>query len=249
VRCSSVITACALAAAGCTSTDIYLGPAVVTIYLGNQSELTDTVTLETGTALVFATEVYGDGIEDSDAIVGAEVTARTDGEAVPAEDIGAGTYLTDIDEASELAPGDDRLVSVSLTEAERTVGLTGPIPEVEALPFDLINVAAGDDLVVELPEGWWDDTPYVVNTLATESGQLLWTDRPERLRDWIETLADPEKPREVVVPGRVVEEGSLLFASCFLRQLDRQVTFDGPINEPFSGLWAGTAKLVSVEAR
>lgn len=102
---------------------------------------------------------------------------------------------------------------------------------------------------MELPARWWRSYTHVITQVLDLDGRIVWTDRPESIDAWILRLADPPQPRRVVVPGRVLDRGSYVVAAAFVDQMDGELAFEGPINEPFSGLWAGTAQLVPLEVR
>jgi len=224
-----------------------LGPAVLSIYLGNDTEVADIVHLRSGSALVFGTEVDTEGIGPRDAIRGASVEVRTGDTVVPAEGLGQGAYLTDLADARALAPTGE--VSVRLEKDGDVLGMTGPTPDVLVLPLEVLVGDAGEDLEVELPARWWRSYTHVITQVLDLDGRIVWTDRPESLDAWILRLADPPQPRRVVVPGRVLDRGSYVIAAAFVDQMDGDLDFEGPINEPFSGLWAGTAQLVPLEIR
>ena len=72
-----------------------LGPAVLSIYLGNDTEVADIVHLRSGSSLVFGTEVDTEGIGPRDAIRGASVEVRTgDTVALGCGVVGSGSAAT-----------------------------------------------------------------------------------------------------------------------------------------------------------
>lgn len=224
-----------------------LGPAVLALYLGNDTELLERAELRSGTAVVFATEVHSEGFGPRDALRGAFVEVETDGIMVGASALSPGAYVTAPREARNLAPTDH--VAVSVTHRGRSLALEGPVAPVLRLPLSAYVGAAGEDLEIELPTRWWRTYPHVVHQVLDAEGTVVWTDRPLDLTAWIERLSDPPRPQVLRIPGEALTPGPHLLASCFLQQMDAELVFDGPINEPFSGLWAGTAWLVPLEVR
>jgi len=194
-----------------------LGPAVLTIYLGNDTSLGSLLHLRSGLAMVFATEVDTDGVRPRDGLRRADVVVRADQLDVPAPATAPGTYVTDVARAPDLALGPEQEVTVAVEHQGRSLGLQGPVPEVLRLPFQSLSAPAGSDLVVPLPDRWWRTHPWVVTQLLdAATGQVLWTDRPADLAEWIDILSDPDKPRQVVVPGRAMSAGSRVLAACFV---------------------------------
>jgi len=217
---------------------------VLALYLGNDTDVGTLLHLRSGTGVVFATEVTTDGFGPKGALRGAQVGVETGGILVAAPALSDGAYLTPLAQAASLAP--TGRVGIAVAHRDRELAMEGPVATVLRLPLTSYDGVAGEDLEVQLPERWWRTYPHVVSQLLDANGAVVWTDRPETLEAWIGQLSDPPHPRELRIPGDVLQPGPYVLASCFLQQMDLEVAFDGPINEPFSGLWAGTAWLVPV---
>lgn len=229
--------------AGGSGTD--LGPGVLAVYVANETDVAGLFALRAGFGVAVGIEVSTDPAHGGAPLEGAQAAVATvPGDWVPAAEASPGLYLTGLDEALRLPEAGDP-VGFDLVHEGRALGLSVAVPPTLRLPLTGYTVAEGESLVVDLPEGWSDRYDHVVATLLSPEGEVVWDSLPTSAGDWLDVLARPPRPTTLTVPAHALQ-GDRVLAVAFLRQMDLDVAYEGPINEPVSGLWAGSAWLVPV---
>lgn len=233
--------------AGCAPQPLDLGPALFSVYLGSQTDLADLLSLRIDSWSVWMTDLRFGSPVDELPIDDAALRVAFGGSRIALETSGGGLYgaLSLGNAALSVPPG--TWATVEAIEQGRFVSSSAQIPQVLRLEEEPGPVEAGEPLVVSLPGGWQGDYDHVLASLVTEQG-VVWSNHPSTLRGWLELASGPSEVTDLVVPTEVLAPGTEgALAVHFLRQLDREVIFTGPVNQPVSTFLAGTAWLVPVE--
>lgn len=248
MRCLAALLALALPSACTPSAGTDLGPGVLAIYVANETDVAGLFSLRAGFGVAVGLEVSTDPARGGAPLEGGAVAVATvPDQWVDADEVGAGLYRTPLDAALRLPEAGDP-VTVAMAHEGRSFGLSVAVPPTLRLPLTAYRVPAGEALVVDLPEGWADRYDHLVATLLTPDGEVVWDSLPTTADGWLDTLARPPRPATLRVPAAALDAERVL-AVAFLRQMDPEVAYEGALNEPVSGLWAGSAWLVPVEVR
>lgn len=233
-------------AAACAPKDLDLGPAVIAIHLGSDTDLAELLSFRIETWLVWAVDVrFGAPLLELP-IEGAEARVALDGDRLALAEVGRGLYTT---ATLGLAPiaSEGEQASVEILHGGDRLAMTvraPPVLRLDALPAPH---PAGRDLELPLPAGWQDDFDFLLASLITDAG-VVWSNHPITLEQWSAFVSEPVDDRELIVPGDALISGQRgALAVHFLRYLDPEVRFDGPIHEPLSMFLSGTAWLVPLE--
>lgn len=223
-----------------------LGPAVVGVFLGNDTDLAGFLHLRAGKVLVVAAETALSGIDADATITDATVTAEVRQQAVIAPEISDGLYETPDGASTSLYATVGDKVGFELVGDSR-LGISAVVPPVLQLEIPLTTYPADEPLVVDFPKRWYDDYDQVLAQVYDQDGEVLWTNHPRTARGWLKVFARSSIARKIEIPKRILEPGeTVVLAVTFLEQLDQDATLTGPLNEPASGFWAGTAWLLPI---
>jgi hypothetical protein len=237
-----------LCLAACVPQGTDLGPAVVGVYLANETDVAGLFQLRSGMGIGVAlrTGTVGEGRDDDEGlwVDGAELALRTDERWVEAPALAPGLHTTRFEDALQL-PEQGQPVELEAWVDGQRLALSAEVPPVLRLPLAAYSVPRGEDLVVPLPDDWSDRYDHVVSHVLSSAGEVVWHDRPSTPGAWLDTFTDPPRPRRLTVPAQALQgHEELVLAVAFLTQLDTVAQFEGPLNEPVSGLWAGSSWLV-----
>ncbi|MFT4624407.1 MAG: hypothetical protein ACI8PZ_003066 [Myxococcota bacterium] len=223
-----------------------LGPAVIGVFLGNDTDLAGFLHLRSGKVVVVAAETALSGIDADATITGATVTAEVGPRAVIAPEIGDGLYETPDGASTSLYATVGDRVGLELVGDDR-LGISAIVPPVLQLEIPLTAYPADEPMVVDFPKRWYDDYDQVLAQVYDEDGEMLWSNHPRNARGWLKVLSRSSIARKIELPKRILEPGeTVVLAVTFLQQLDEDADLTGPLNEPASSFWAGTAWLLPI---
>ena len=147
-----------------------LGPAVVGVYLGNDTDLAGFLNLRAGKGVVIAAETGLSGIDADDPIAGAAVSVGVPGSTVTAAAVSPGLYETDSADAFDLYAPPGSVASVAVDDGD-VLAVEAPLPPILVLTLGGDGPhPAGEPLVVRLPDGWTDDYDQVLAQVLDGDG-------------------------------------------------------------------------------
>ncbi len=230
---------------GCSPSGTDLGPAVMGVYLANETDVLGLFQLRSGMGIAVGLETStrpdGDDLFDEGL-----VQFDTSGTWVDAPKVGDGLFRTGFDDAI-LLPEVGRPVRLQMERDGQLLTLEAEVPPTLRLPLKSLSARRGQDLVIDLPTRWYEQYDHVITHLLYEDGSVAYDTRPTSAGGWLDELASPPKPRNLTIPKEVFEpQDDLILAVSFLSQLDSEAVFSDNLNQPVSGFWAGSAWLIPV---
>lgn len=227
------------------------GPALWPVVLTSVASIGDLAPLEGGSAAVLLVDVDpAVGVHEA-GITGARVTVTADGETVEAPEERPGLYVTRARDVGRLFVGEGQRVTVRASLGEWRASVTGHGVAPLVVDRQLVRHDAGEDLAIDLPEGYDAEYDQVLVEVYDLAGDVTWSTVPESLAGWLDVLVTDHTPPTLVVPGSAFPADDALYAVAVygVDRYDPRSTSSVALRSPLSGFSAGSAMLLAVRTR